>query len=81
MSETSQPIFTAVSLNSLAGVVAIGAVAYTASKILLPKDTRWQDKFTFIWLVRISPAELLLHSSYSLPLQRHLTLSFTLYLR
>jgi len=37
---------------SLAGVSLIGFVAFYASKVLLPKNVRWQDRYTFIWLVR-----------------------------
>ncbi|KAA1469705.1 Emopamil-binding protein [Dentipellis sp. KUC8613] len=47
---TSPSIFTATSAFSLAGVVGIGLVAYTASRALLPKTARTQDRFTFIWL-------------------------------
>jgi len=49
--ETTNPtIFTATSAYSLAGVALVGAVAYTGSKILLPRGARWQDRYTFIWL-------------------------------
>jgi len=44
--------FTVTSAYSLAGVAAIALVAYTASRVLLSKNARWQDRFTFIWLVR-----------------------------
>lgn len=50
-SEQAPTIFTATSAFSLAGVAGIGAVAYTASQALLPKNAKWQDRFTFIWLV------------------------------
>lgn len=51
MPETpSQEIFTATSAASLAAVAAIGVVAYNGSNILLPKNAKWQDRFTFIWL-------------------------------
>ncbi|EIM85774.1 Emopamil-binding protein [Stereum hirsutum FP-91666 SS1] len=49
-SEQAPTIFTATSAFSLAGVAGIGAVAYTASQALLPKNAKWQDRFTFIWL-------------------------------
>ena len=44
-------IFTKTSAYSLGGVVAIGLIAYIGSKILLPKNARWQDRYTFVWLV------------------------------
>jgi len=44
-------IFTLTSALSLAGVSLIGFVAFYASKVLLPKNVRWQDRYTFIWLV------------------------------
>ncbi|RXW21504.1 hypothetical protein EST38_g4352 [Candolleomyces aberdarensis] len=43
-------VFTKTSAFSLAGVVLLGTVAYLASKALLPKGTRWQDKYVFVWL-------------------------------
>ncbi|KIL62007.1 hypothetical protein M378DRAFT_166152 [Amanita muscaria Koide BX008] len=49
-SSSSTSIFTPTSAISLAGVAAIGVVAYIGSKVLLPKNTRWQDRYTFIWL-------------------------------
>jgi len=42
--------FTATSLYSLLAVASIGIIAYIGSKILLPKNAKWQDRFTFIWL-------------------------------
>lgn len=49
----SQPqFFTATSAYSLAAVSAIAAVATVGSRVYLPKNARWQDKATFIWLVR-----------------------------
>ncbi|THH06195.1 hypothetical protein EW145_g4250 [Phellinidium pouzarii] len=50
--QTSEPptLFTATSAYSLAAVAFIGFVAKTAAGALLPKSTRWQDKFAFIWL-------------------------------
>jgi hypothetical protein len=50
MSSPSPSIFTPTSALSLAGVGAIGLIAYIGTKILLPKDTKWQDRYTFIWL-------------------------------
>ncbi|KAI0755023.1 Emopamil-binding protein [Daedaleopsis nitida] len=47
---TAPPIFTATSAYSLAFVAAVGLTGYLASKSLLPKNARWQDRFTFIWL-------------------------------
>jgi len=35
---------------SLAGVLSIGILAYHASYVILPKDAKWQDRYTFIWL-------------------------------
>ncbi|TFY81140.1 hypothetical protein EWM64_g2877 [Hericium alpestre] len=52
MLEAQDPpsIFTATSAFSLAGVAGIGLVAYVASRALLPKNARAQDRFAFIWL-------------------------------
>jgi hypothetical protein len=44
-------IFTKTSAFSLAGVLAVGLIAYVGSKLFLPKNARWQDRYTFIWLV------------------------------
>lgn len=33
--------------------LVLGAVAYTGSRVLLPKHATWQDRATFIWLVRV----------------------------
>lgn len=44
-------IFTKTSAFSLAGVLAVGVIAYVGSKVFLPKNARWQDRYTFIWLV------------------------------
>ncbi|KAF8158532.1 Emopamil-binding protein [Crassisporium funariophilum] len=49
MSNTAT-IFTKTSAFSLAGVVFVGLVAYLGSKAFLPKNARWQDRYTFIWL-------------------------------
>lgn len=53
----SLPIFNETSAYSLAFVAFVGVVAVTASRTLLPKTASWQDKFTFIWLVRRPSAE------------------------
>jgi len=54
MLETTPPpsVFTATSACSLAGVAVIAIVASTAARTLLPKNGPWQDRVTFIWLVR-----------------------------
>lgn len=44
-------VFTLTSAISLAGVAAIGLLATAGANILLPKNARCQDRFTFIWLV------------------------------
>lgn len=49
---TAPSIFTATSAYSLAFVAGVGLTAYVAAKALLPKNASWQDRFTFIWLVR-----------------------------
>jgi hypothetical protein len=54
MTSNNPEIFTATSAYSLAGVAAMAFVAITGAKVLLPKNARWQDSFTFIWLVRQS---------------------------
>ncbi|KAJ3504554.1 hypothetical protein NLJ89_g7877 [Agrocybe chaxingu] len=43
-------IFTKTSAFSLGGVLALGTIAYLSSKAFLPKNAKWQDRFTFIWL-------------------------------
>ncbi|KAF9046751.1 Emopamil-binding protein [Panaeolus papilionaceus] len=50
MSSDLAQVFTKVSAFSLAGVLGVGTVAYLASKTFLPKNARWQDRYTFIWL-------------------------------
>ena len=54
MSSATPSIFTPTSAFSLAGVAGVGLLAYIASKALLPKNSRWQDRYTFIWLVCVS---------------------------
>jgi hypothetical protein len=44
-------IFTQTSAYSLAGVAGIGLLAHLGATALLPRNARWQDRFTFIWLV------------------------------
>jgi len=46
----SLSIFTLTSALSLAGVLVVGIIAYVGSKVFLPKNARWQDRYTFIWL-------------------------------
>jgi hypothetical protein len=43
-------VFSATSAYSLAGVSALATIAFIGSKTLLPKNAKWQDKATFIWL-------------------------------
>ncbi|KAF8336743.1 Emopamil-binding protein, partial [Amanita rubescens] len=50
MSSAQPSIFTLTSAFSLAGVASIAVFAYTASKLLLPRNARWQDRYTFFWL-------------------------------
>jgi hypothetical protein len=53
MLETTPPsVFTATSAYSLAGVAGIAVIATTAARKLLPQNAPWQDRVTFIWLVR-----------------------------
>ena len=47
----SPTIFTKTSAFSLAGVAGVGFLAYLGANKFLPKNARWQDRFTFIWLV------------------------------
>jgi len=42
--------FTLTSAVSLAGVAAVAVLSSACANILLPKNTRWQDRYTFIWL-------------------------------
>ncbi|KAB5595605.1 hypothetical protein CTheo_843 [Ceratobasidium theobromae] len=46
----SEPLFTAISFYSLAGVVAILATAYSASNQLLKKNASLAERTTFVWL-------------------------------
>lgn len=58
MLETPSPspsVFTATSAYSLAGVAGIAVIAKTAAGALLPRNAPWQDRVTFIWLVRTPP--------------------------
>ncbi|KAH9480204.1 Emopamil-binding protein-like [Psilocybe cubensis] len=43
-------VFTKTSAYSLAGVVCHGMLGYLGAKAFLPRNARWQDKFTFVWL-------------------------------
>jgi len=55
MTDTTQvedPVFTAASVFSLATVATMAVIAVTARRKLLPQNTPWQDRWTFIWLVR-----------------------------
>lgn len=47
----SEPLFTAVSFYSLAGVLGILSVAYTASNRLLRKNASASERAAFVWLV------------------------------
>lgn len=46
-------IFTKTSACSLGGVATVGLIAYIASKIFLPKNASWQNRYTFVWLVNL----------------------------
>jgi len=48
---TTSQIFTATSAGSLTAIAAVGLIAHFGSKALLPKNAKWQDRFTFMWLV------------------------------
>jgi hypothetical protein len=47
---TTTQLFTKTSAASLTAVATLGLVAYIGSKTLLPKNAKWQDRFTFVWL-------------------------------
>jgi hypothetical protein len=54
MTDTTQvedPVFTTASVFSLATVATMAVIAVTAGRKLLPQNTPWQDRWTFIWLV------------------------------
>lgn len=51
--EAAPTIFTATSAYSLAFVTVVAVVAWQSANVFLPKNARWQDRFTWIWLVRI----------------------------
>ncbi|KAG6377111.1 Emopamil-binding protein [Boletus reticuloceps] len=46
----SSPAVTLTSVVSLASIAALAVIATGGANKLLPKNVRWQDKFTFIWL-------------------------------
>ena len=43
--------FTLTSALSLASLAAVAVLSSVCANALLPKNTRWQDKYTFIWMV------------------------------
>jgi len=47
---TTTQLLTKTSAASLTAVATLGLVAYIGSKTLLPKNAKWQDRFTFVWL-------------------------------
>jgi len=47
---TTTQLFTKTSAASLTAVATLGLVAYIGSKTLLPKNAKWHDRFTFVWL-------------------------------
>lgn len=47
------PVFTQSSAYSLAFVAVVGVAAYISCQKYLPRNASWQDRFTWIWLVRI----------------------------
>lgn len=49
--EAAPTIFTATSAYSLAFVAVVAVVAWISANTFLPKNARWQDRFTWIWLV------------------------------
>ena len=51
MSEESQ-VLTLSSVGGLAYVAVIGLLANMSAKVYLPKTAKWQDKFTWFWMVR-----------------------------
>lgn len=46
-------MFTQSSAYSLAFVAVVGVAAYISCQKYLPRNASWQDRFTWIWLVRI----------------------------
>jgi hypothetical protein len=75
MAKPPPQIFTLTSAISLGAVATIGVVAYIGSKTLLPKNAKWQDRFTFIWVVSIiHPSnEIFPAFANSIVRKRHLT--------
>jgi hypothetical protein len=57
--------FTLTSALSLGAVATIGLVAYVGSKVLLPTHAKWEDRFTFVWLVLVFLCLLLWFSKYT----------------
>ncbi|KAI0032563.1 Emopamil-binding protein [Vararia minispora EC-137] len=64
MASNAPAIFTVTSAVSLTGVAVAGAVGYFASRALLPKHIRWQDKYAFIWLTFDGIIHLTLEASF-----------------
>jgi len=72
---TPPSVFTLTSALSLTGVLLVFFIAYAGSKIFLPKTSRWQDRYIFIWLVYQPPFSA--PPKLTIVLSRHLTFSFT----
>jgi len=61
---TTSQIFTATSAGSLTAVAAVGLIAHFGSKALLPKNAKWQDRFTFMWLAFDALTRLVFEGSF-----------------
>jgi len=75
-------VFTLTSALSLAGILLVCFIVYVGSKVFLPKTARWQDGYTFVWLVCI-PARVLYALDRKLTniLSRHSTCSYTSHMK
>lgn len=48
---TLDTVFNLTAAISLAAVAAVVPISIVSADILLPENARWQDRFTFGWLV------------------------------
>ncbi|TFK23405.1 ebpl-prov protein [Coprinopsis marcescibilis] len=51
---------TIITVSGISGVVALALIAKSSASAFVPKNARWQDRYTFIWLV----FDALIHSIY-----------------
>jgi len=64
VAEVAPTIFTVTSAYSLVFVAAVATVAWVSANALLPKNARWQDRATWIWLAFDGMIHLSLEGSF-----------------